>query len=266
MINTNQGRIMICLTKNNLIFLTNIVLLFVSLFLGIKSANAEITYIHTDYLGSVSAKSNEAGQVTERFHYAPFGLSDDPNGLNNKQSYTGHVYDNDSQLVYMQARYYDPVIGRFYSNDPVDTKSHLYSTNGIHGFNRYAYANNNPYRYIDPTGMNSQNVIPTYLQGMSAEDIEKMLKEEKSKPKNQQNKQMIQDLQKAQKGLGVRNKQKRKNNSRGGGKRAVVVALLGLIADLFTDDEAEASENEDSTQEPTEEDIPEQTEPTKKED
>jgi uncharacterized protein RhaS with RHS repeats len=45
----------------------------------------------------------------------------------------------------MQARYYDPMIGRFYSNDPIDYR-------GVHSFNRYAYANNNPYRYTDPTG------------------------------------------------------------------------------------------------------------------
>ena len=46
----------------------------------------------------------------------------------------------------MQARYYDPVIGRFYSNDPIGFRD-------VHSFNRYAYANNNPYSYIDPTGM-----------------------------------------------------------------------------------------------------------------
>jgi len=52
----------------------------------------------------------------------------------------------------MQARYYDPVIGRFYSNDPVGTLEHFGGAGGIHGFNRYAYANNNPYKYIDPDG------------------------------------------------------------------------------------------------------------------
>jgi hypothetical protein len=46
----------------------------------------------------------------------------------------------------MQARYYDPVIGRFMSNDPVGFTN-------VHTFNRYAYANNNPYKYIDPDGM-----------------------------------------------------------------------------------------------------------------
>lgn len=45
----------------------------------------------------------------------------------------------------MQARYYDPVIGRFYSNDPIGFRD-------VHSFNRYAYVNNNPYKYVDPTG------------------------------------------------------------------------------------------------------------------
>ena len=45
----------------------------------------------------------------------------------------------------MQARYYDPVIGRFYSNDPIGFRD-------VHSFNRYAYANNNPYKYVDPDG------------------------------------------------------------------------------------------------------------------
>lgn len=49
----------------------------------------------------------------------------------------------------MQARYYNPVIGRFYSNDPVGYSS----KNPVGSFNRYSYVNNNPYKYIDPTGM-----------------------------------------------------------------------------------------------------------------
>jgi outer membrane lipoprotein SlyB len=52
----------------------------------------------------------------------------------------------------MQARYYDPVIGRFYSNDPVDMLGRLAKPNGFQGFNRYTYAINNPYKYTDPDG------------------------------------------------------------------------------------------------------------------
>jgi len=58
----------------------------------------------------------------------------------------------------MDARYYDPVIGRFYSNDPVDAVTFI-SKGNINGFNRYAYANNNPYRYTDPTGENPFAII-----------------------------------------------------------------------------------------------------------
>jgi len=44
------------------------------------------------------------------------------------------------------------VIGRFYSNDPVGVIGHIGRGNPTHGFNRYAYANNNPYKYTDPNG------------------------------------------------------------------------------------------------------------------
>jgi RHS repeat-associated protein len=55
--------------------------------------------------------------------------------------------------MYMQARYYDPVIGRFYSNDSVDFMGHMQRGNSAaHGFGRYTYANNNPYKYVDPDG------------------------------------------------------------------------------------------------------------------
>lgn len=44
--------------------------------------------------------------------------------------------------IYMQARYYDPVIGRFYSNDPVG----YVSQNPLMSFNRFMYGNNNPFK------------------------------------------------------------------------------------------------------------------------
>ena len=55
----------------------------------------------------------------------------------------------------MQARYYAPVIGRFYSNDPVGTKEFIMSGD-IHGFNRHSYVGNNSYKYTDPTGMSKE--------------------------------------------------------------------------------------------------------------
>jgi RHS repeat-associated protein len=84
-----------------------------------------------------------------RERYTPYGVTLDNAGANDDQAgYTGHIKDSDTGLVYMQARYYDPVIGRFYSNDPVGYTSQ----NPVMSFNRYLYVNNNPYKYTDPNG------------------------------------------------------------------------------------------------------------------
>jgi uncharacterized protein RhaS with RHS repeats len=56
-------------------------------------------------------------------------------------------------LTYLQQRYYDPVAGRFLSTDPV-----LTDANTGKSFNRYVYANNNPYKYIDPDGRDALTV------------------------------------------------------------------------------------------------------------
>jgi RHS repeat-associated protein len=53
----------------------------------------------------------------------------------------------ESGLTYMKARIYDPVVGRFLSGDPIAFTGSPFT------FNRYAYGNDNPYRYTDPTGM-----------------------------------------------------------------------------------------------------------------
>ncbi len=78
-------------------------------------------------------------------NYKPYG--DSIEAAKDDVGYTGHKFDTDLGLSYMQARYYDPVIGRFYSNDPLGFRD-------VHSFNRYAYANNNPYKYTDPDGNN----------------------------------------------------------------------------------------------------------------
>ncbi|RUO60180.1 hypothetical protein CWI76_07525 [Pseudidiomarina marina] len=79
-------------------------------------------------------------QLVARYNDAP----QQSDGL----GYTGHLEDDDLELTYMQARYYDPVIGRFYSNDPVGWTA----SNPVMSFNRYLYVNNNPYKYTDPKG------------------------------------------------------------------------------------------------------------------
>ncbi|MFD0739974.1 RHS repeat-associated core domain-containing protein [Lysobacter koreensis] len=102
-------------------------------------------YQHTDALGSPVAVTNEAGQVVDRTHWEPYGAS--INKTVDGIGYTGHVMDSASGLTYMQQRYYDPTLGRFLSADPVTANSNTGAN-----FNRYYYANNNPYKFTDPDG------------------------------------------------------------------------------------------------------------------
>jgi RHS repeat-associated protein len=114
----------------------------------VAEVGATPVYIHSDQLGSPVAGTDTAGAVAWTERYAPYGdqlLA--PPATQDNLAYTGHHSDADTGLIYMEARYYDPLIGRFYSNDPVG----FTETNPV-SFNRYAYANNNPYRFTDPDG------------------------------------------------------------------------------------------------------------------
>ena len=105
-----------------------------------------IEYQHTDPLGSPVAKSDTNGVVQRRDDYEPYGKRIN-RANDNRPGFTGHVVDVATGLTYMQQRYYDPRIGRFWSVDPVTA----FSSPGSN-FNRYAYANNNPYKFTDPDG------------------------------------------------------------------------------------------------------------------
>ena len=105
-----------------------------------------VQYFHTDALGSVVAVTGATGALIERREYEPYGAQLTP-AVQDGPGYTGHVQDAVTGLVYMQQRYYDPLIGRFLSVDPVTTNS---STGA--NFNRYWYANNNPNKFVDPDG------------------------------------------------------------------------------------------------------------------
>jgi RHS repeat-associated protein len=119
-----------------------------------------VTYYHNDLSGSPVAATNAAGQVIWRETYRPYGERTIKPSTDNQVWFTSRRQDADTGLVYMGARYYDPVIGRFVSMDPVG-----FDDKNIHSHNRYAYANNNPYRYVDPDGMSPAHVLRFTGQG-----------------------------------------------------------------------------------------------------
>ncbi|GLQ98159.1 RHS repeat domain-containing protein [Dyella mobilis] len=108
-----------------------------------------VTYVYTDPQGTPLAEADANGNITQTYDYTPYGttaLGTSPSG----PGYTGHVNDPETNLVYMQARYYDPVIAHFLSVDPVGI-----APGNAYKFNRYGYANNNPILNIDPNGRQS---------------------------------------------------------------------------------------------------------------
>ena len=111
-----------------------------------------VTYVHTDTLGSPVAKTNANGDVISRTRYEPYGAVNQ--GATPTIGFTGHVNDADTGLTYMQQRYYDPMAGRFLSVDPVLTDGKTGN-----GFNLYVYAENNPYKYVDPDGRFAQALL-----------------------------------------------------------------------------------------------------------
>ena len=98
-----------------------------------------VTYRHDDFRGNVSFASDETGAVVEHHHYAPFGraASYGPGA----GARTFEARREVAGLVLMQARMYDPTVGRFLSPDPV-----------LQLVNQYAYAQGNPIDYVDANG------------------------------------------------------------------------------------------------------------------
>jgi len=142
--------------------------LLISLFYVLSfnaAADTEVIYYHNDALGSPVAATDQNGDVIWTEDYAPYGakLSDDMEAIIEKVGYTGHRYDNDTGLVYAGARMYDPSLGRFMGIDPVGAMA---AVNNPVMFNRYAYGNNNPYKYVDPDGEYAELAIEAISLGL----------------------------------------------------------------------------------------------------
>ncbi|MGY1410779.1 RHS repeat-associated core domain-containing protein [Luteimonas sp. A611] len=132
---------------HRLLRLCSLLLVAVSLLPQVATAQTTVKYVHTDALGSVVAMTDATGAVVEGHReYEAYGQQLMP-AMQDGPGYTGHVQDAATGLVYMQQRYYDPMLGIFLSTDPVTAYS-----NPVGQFHRYRYASNNPYTRVDPDG------------------------------------------------------------------------------------------------------------------
>lgn len=122
-----------------------------------------VTYVHTDALGSPVVLTDANRNVVERREYEPYGRQLTP-APQDGPGYTGHVYDAATGMVYMQQRYYDPWVGRFLSVDPVT----FYGVGDMRLFSRYAYAVNNPNKFIDLDGRAPKSICERNIRRCSS--------------------------------------------------------------------------------------------------
>lgn len=87
--------------------------------------------------------------------------------LKDGPGFTGHVTDSETGLSYMQQRYMDPQFGMFLSADPVTAHQQP-----VEQFNRYRYANGNPYKFTDPDGRTSRQGV----RGSSAAQLGRLIR------------------------------------------------------------------------------------------
>ena len=126
----------------------------------VKDGNTNWTLYNLgrDYLGSITHVATANGAPVAEYSYDAWGRLRNPENLANYTSstepdlftgrgYTGHEHLRDFVLVNMNARLYDPVLGRFVSPDP-----YVQTPDFTQSYNRYSYALNNPLKYKDPNG------------------------------------------------------------------------------------------------------------------
>lgn len=102
-------------------------------------------FYNADGLGSVTSLSNAAGSLAQTYGYDSFGKQTSSSGsLTNPFQYTAREFDSETSLYYNRARYLDPTVGRFVSEDPLRFFA---------GPNFYTYVSSNPVNLNDPFGL-----------------------------------------------------------------------------------------------------------------
>jgi len=128
-----------------------------------KVAGATKHYYHKDHLQSSSVMTGANGLSVETTQYMPFGHTRTPPGAAiSNYKFTDEERDPETGLYNYDARHYDPVIGRFVSADSLIQD--FYDPQAL---NRYAYARNNPLKYIDPQGHVFWDIVDFASFGLS---------------------------------------------------------------------------------------------------
>ena len=112
--------------------------------LASDSERARMYYHYAcDEMGSITDITDCHGTVLNHYAYDAFGnRTVEEETVENRFGFAGEMLDAVTGQYYLRARFYNPVIARFLSED-------TYYGDGL---NLYAYCHNNPVRYVDPSG------------------------------------------------------------------------------------------------------------------
>ena len=119
----------------------------------------EVVYYHHDAIGSVRVVTDASGNVLRRHDFTPFGVEwPPPSSSPDQLLFTAQERDSETGRDYFGARYYIAQLERFTSPDPLAmTSTRLFEPGRA---NRYIYASNNPFKYVDPAGLEDCPVLP----------------------------------------------------------------------------------------------------------
>ena len=127
------------------------------------------TYLYDGH-GNVRGLLDEKGILTDTYSYNAYGeLTEKTGQTENHFLYTGEYYDGVSGLYYLRARYMNPETGTFTGMDSYE--GNLYEPVTLH---KYLYANADPVKYKDPSGMfslsecNISTAVGTMMQNRTA--------------------------------------------------------------------------------------------------
>ena len=125
---------------------------------GQNNSSATLWYA-ADHLGGTSLLLEAGGNVNSEVVYYPYGLTRyERNGQEARYQFTGKERDT-SGLYYYGTRYYDAVVGQFISTDPLYGEQPDQQADNPQSLNLYAYALNNPVRFVDPNGTQAETKI-----------------------------------------------------------------------------------------------------------
>ncbi|WP_371811785.1 RHS repeat-associated core domain-containing protein [Brevibacillus sp. HB1.3] len=130
------------------------------------ASNLEGTYYYNSHGDVVKIKAPN-GNVLNTYDYDIWGnlIADKvKETISNPFMYAGEMFDKESGFYYLRARYYDPKIGRFISED-----TYKGQVDNPLSLNRYTYTHNNPIRFIDPSGHYIDQTSGGYFGGNHAD-------------------------------------------------------------------------------------------------